>query len=75
MYSYKLWDKKSKINGVNAEDVIAIHKIDMTGEAGLIVDETGKAVVFQYNNANPFSVDEITKLLEQMTDEMNRAGS
>ena len=70
MYTHKIWDKKSPINGVKAADVLKIHAIT-DGEVGIILDTNGKVAVLQYDNANPLSKADLTAKLKTMADAMN----
>jgi hypothetical protein len=70
MYTYKVWDKKSSINGVKTADVLKIHGIT-EGEVGLILTADGKVAVLQYDNANPLSKADLTAKLKDMADAMN----
>jgi hypothetical protein len=70
MYTYKIWDKKTPINGVKAADALKIHGIT-AGEVGLILDGNGEVAVLQYDNANPLSKANLTAKLKAMADVMN----
>jgi hypothetical protein len=70
MYIFKIWDRKSQINGVKAADVLKIHGIT-EGEVGLILTADGKVAVLQYDNANPLNKADLTAKLQAMADVMN----
>ena len=70
MFTYKIWDRKSKINGVKAADVLQIHGIT-EGEVGIILDQNGKVCVLQYDNVNPLSKADMTAKLAEIAELMN----
>jgi len=71
MYSHKIWDKVTPINGVAAADVLKIHNITK-GAVGIVSDDKGHVVVLQYDNANPLSKADLTAKLKLLTKEMNK---
>lgn len=70
MYTYKLWDKKSPINGISAEDMLRNHNITESS-VGLVLDEDGTVVNFQYNNGMPYNEDEALEDVRRIAIEGN----
>ena len=67
MFTYELWDKKSPINGVPAENMLQ----GVRGSVVLIRGEEGHVNVFQYGIPDPFNDTEALEWGKNKCEEMN----
>jgi hypothetical protein len=69
MYTGKLWDKKSPINGVSAEKIVAMYKLTSKSTVGLVCDASGRVALVVCNPG--FNKAEVERLLAEQVEAMN----
>lgn len=69
MYTGKLWDKKSPINGVSAEKIMTLYSITSKNTVGLVCDGSGRVSVVVCNPN--FKNTDVEKMLAEQVDTLN----
>lgn len=65
MFTAKLWDKKSPINGLPAEDIIRLRGI--RGAVGLVICEETQAITyFQYDSISPYTDEQALDIVKHL---------